>query len=111
MNATSILVPAIGLPGSSSMNASASSMPARSSAGTSVGEGIGSSTPTDCPGVIPKVTVGASRAPSSVTRSPYTASGSLAIPRHHCTARSNAAPWGTNSRPRRYAKVASSGLM
>ena len=55
--------------------------------------------PTDCPGLMPQVTVGSIDAASIVTRSSYGASASDAIDRHHATARSNASPCGANRRP------------
>src|SRR5215831_15335595 len=90
MNATSILVPRIGVLASKPMYASASA---------SALAGIRSLTPTDWPGLIPQVTVGSMDGASSVTRSSYVAFLSEAIERHHATALSHAAPEGANFRP------------
>src|SRR5215467_1446108 len=100
MNATSIRVPLIGMLASEPMYASASG---------SAFAGIRSLTPTDCPGLMPHVTVGSIDGASSVTRSSYVAFLSEAIDRHHATALSHSAPVGANLRPCKYAKVVSSG--
>ncbi len=87
------------------------SNPMNASASSSAFAAIGSLMPTDCPGLMPQVTVGSiergvegdavvvlgrpDRRRSAATSS---------------TARSNAAPDGTNRRPFRYANVVSSGL-
>src|SRR5437764_1872780 len=90
MKATSILVPRIGAFASKPMYASASG---------SALAGIRSLTPTDCPGLMPQVTVGSIAAASRTTRSSYVAFLSDAIERHHATALSHAAPDGANCRP------------
>ena len=74
-------------------------MPARSAAGTSSGRGSRSSTETDCPGLMPQVTVGAIIDASMWTTSSHLASGSEASVRHHAHARSKASPCGANRRP------------
>src|SRR3954471_2365161 len=101
MNATSMRVPCTRAPGRKPMNASASSFGSAA---------IGSDTATDWPGLMPQVTVGSIVDASNVTRSSYDAFASDAICRHQATARSNASPAGANGRPRRNAKLVSSGL-
>ena len=73
----------------------------RSGSGADSGDGMRSPTPTDCPGLMPQVTIGGMALPSSRLTSSYEALASDAMPFHHVTARSNAAPCGAYWRPRR----------
>ena len=65
-----------------------SSAVSRSFAGKLDSEGTCSLTPTDCPGVIPQVTIGSMSAASKRTTSSYLASASLRIEFQYSTARS-----------------------
>ena len=97
-------------PARSPMNSSASATPGAVRR-TAAGVGSGASTATDCPGLMPHVTVGAIVAASNRhARRPTPRPRSDAMLRHHAHARSNAAPCGANRRPRRYSNVVSSGL-
>ncbi len=60
-----------------------------------------SPTPTDCPGLMPQVTIGGIASPSRRLTSSYEALVSEAMLFHHVTARSKAGPCGAYWRPRR----------
>src|SRR6185369_6929723 len=65
MNTTSIFAPAMGWPASKPMWARPSRYVGRSGSGADSGDGIRSPTPTDCPGLMPQVTIGEMALPSS----------------------------------------------
>ncbi len=83
------------------MKASASRCVGRSGSATDSGGGIFSPTPTDCPGLMPQVTIGWMAPPSMRATSSNEAPGAVAMPFHHAAARSNAASFGAYWRPRR----------
>ena len=77
----------------------------------SAGSGVAASIGAACSGLTPQVTVGATSRASKDSSASNSASSSLRSARQSSTARSNPSPLGAKARPRRKAKVVSSGAI